>query len=116
MYGEAKSSWYEEDEYERYKVDVSDERVSLEITDDQQVAVWSHDHSCSLEGYLADAPKPRKDSVYQLVRSNLTMPVAAEIEQEVKRRLANPTRQAATPKTKSQSVPKPHKEWWEFWK
>ncbi len=62
---EAKSSWYEEDEHGRYKVDVSDERVSLEITDDQQVAVWSHDHSCSLEEYLADAPKPRKDSMYQ---------------------------------------------------
>jgi hypothetical protein len=74
-------------------------------------------YSCTLEEYFKEVAPPNS-SYYSMVWRAMGEEDAKEIEEEVRRRLANPARQIPAGKPASATVMKkqPQKHWWEFWK
>jgi len=135
---ETKRTWYEEvDEICQFRVEISaDDHLHLAIADDQ---VQRHlRFSCTPEEYMNGAMADHQQSIRQLIGHNMSLMVVTEIEQEVRRIIANPARelpkQASSPVSVKQQfdgvvtggVHEPasspvvekqeHKSWWEFWK
>lgn len=99
---ETKRSWYEEvDEICQFSVEISaDDYLHLSIADDQ---VQRHIRfRCTPEEYMNGAMADDQQSIRQLIVSNMSPMVVTEIEQEIKRIIANPAR--ATPKPVSSPI------------
>jgi|CXWL01.1.fsa_nt_gi hypothetical protein len=98
-------SWSFAHEHGEGEVRVSDGGVFL----GWEGARWET-RQCTLEKYMDQTAGPNHPTHRDVVRQMMPE-AAAEIEEEVRRRLADPTRKVPAP------VPlKAEKGWWEFWK
>ncbi len=115
---EAKSSWYEEvDDVCQFTVEISaDDRLHLNIADD---AVQRHmGFSCTPEEYVnGTGMLDKNQSIRRSIEANMSPTIVAEIEQEIKRRIVNPSPPIPKPASPPPAVQKQApKGWWEFWK
>ena len=105
--------WYEsidDDGIGGVDIRVDDDRI--QFNDDR---FRSYSNSCTLEQYLNETEQADRVTFRQLVKQNMTSDHAAEIEQEIRRRVADPGRRMplAMP-AEPQAAPK--KRWWQYWK
>jgi len=117
---EPKRAWHEEEEeISQCDVKVSDDRVSFEVTDEMSMRRASY--SCTPEEYLSGTATDHRVfglntpvNVRRKVEELMSPAAAAEIEQEVRRTVANPARRITSPEMARPAARPAGKKWWEF--